>query len=230
MSDFQRRDDHDPGEGGKPNSPKPAPPCSTNRRLTTPKRSPRRCETGIRHFEQRTKPEGSSTPIAPVSLASALLAHHGPRSLPFPCAGLRSGPSGPPPAAHQRGPASNLPTRADAILSGHGSHHGRKATFLAPLSPGLPLLSLGALKWKNGSHRPVAVGGTLRRLTTKALLATVSQDMARYLPGTAVKPSSKASDDGSRNTTTTKNGAMAWRTVTCATPKSVLSFCAQKRF
>ena len=41
--------------------------------------------------------------------------------------------------------------------------------------------SLTALKKEDGSHRPVAVGDTLRRLTAKALLATVSEEVTRYL-------------------------------------------------
>ena len=48
---------------------------------------------------------------------------------------------------------------------------------------------------KDGSHQPVAVGETLRRLIAKALLAAVSEDMTRYLrhdcgsePRAAVKP------------------------------------------
>ena len=39
--------------------------------------------------------------------------------------------------------------------------------------------SLSVLKNNDGSHRPVAVGVSLRRLTVKSFLATVSKDMAR---------------------------------------------------
>ena len=50
---------------------------------------------------------------------------------------------------------------------------------------------------KKDSHRPVAAGETLRRLTATALLATISEDLTRHLrpsqlggPHAAVKPSS----------------------------------------
>ena len=65
--------------------------------------------------------------------------------------------------------------------------------------------SLAALKEEDGSHWPVAAGETLRRLAGKVLLATVSEDVTRYLqrnwssePRAAAKPSS-TSDVGFRN-------------------------------
>ena len=82
--------------------------------------------------------------------------------------------------------------------------------------------SLTALKNKDASHRLVAGGETLRRLTANAVLTAVFEDMTRHLrpsqlrSGTkAVRPSSTPSDDGSGNTTTTKNAASRpwiWRT------------------
>ena len=51
----------------------------------------------------------------------------------------------------------------------------------SPVVSWIASASLTALKKKDASHRPMAVGETLRRLTAKALLATLSEDMTRYL-------------------------------------------------
>ena len=48
------------------------------------------------------------------------------------------------------------------------------------VAPSIASASLAALEKKDGDHWPVAAGETLRRLPSKALVATVSEDMTRY--------------------------------------------------
>ena len=140
---------HDPG-GKKANSPRPAPPCSTNHRLPAPNKLPARCET-VR----------------------------GPGSPPFLCARLSSKTVRPPPTTHQR---SLLPGYRDELMR---SLHALARIMAEGNIPGLVVTwiasaSLTALKKTDGSHRPVAVGETLRRLIAKALLAAASEDATPY--------------------------------------------------
>ena len=118
-------------------------------------------------------------PIAPVFPRRSSLAHLGSGSLPFLCARHGSRAVGPPPTTHQSGPPCRLQRRTDAISPFRGPHHGRGHHFWSHC---LLDCQCTALMKKDGSHRPVAVGETLRRLTAKVLLAAVSEHTTGLRP------------------------------------------------
>ena len=126
-----------------------------------------------RHCQKKAPPDCTGPP----SLSS--LAHLGSGSLPFLCARHGSRAVGPPPTTHQSGPPCRLQRRTDAISPFRGPHHGRGQHSWPHC---LLDCQCTALRKKDGSHRPVAVGETLRRLTAKVLLAIVSEHTTALRP------------------------------------------------
>ena len=118
-------------------------------------------------------------PIDPPSLAPSLTVLQ--EALLSFAPGLSSGTVGPSPTTYQRRAAPRLQGRGGAFRAHDSRDNGRRRPLSGPVVSWMARGSLTALKRKDGGHRPVAVGETLLHLTAKALLATVSEDVTRYL-------------------------------------------------
>ena len=137
--------------------------CWMIRWLPTPKSLPRRCGTVTRHLEQRTQPGSNFFRLPPLPLTVVHLALHS---------------FAPDPAAE---PSSLHPQHIKGACS-----KVTETRVMRSLRAVVRIWAEGNIPGSvvsvaSASLRRVAVGDTLRRLTRKALLAMVAEDMARYL-------------------------------------------------